>query len=308
MDKQLSAIVVSITPFDDKGNLDEAAYRAHLRRMLEPGLAVYVAGSGSGEAYSLTMEERDRVMAIAVEELKGKMEVRAMGCEPRLVEEMVEFLHRAELAKVDAAQIFSLEIGHGAKPSNAELDHYYSTVIGSTSLPVYLSSHRAAGYFLPLDLIERLVDRFPNVAGVAYSGPDIPYIAELISRVGDRVKIHSAGPGNALTMLGLGANGFMGGEGNFMPVMFSRVITAWQNKDMEALRTSFSTLMGLTGISNRYGGSSMRAMKPLMNAFGLPGGTLRSPRVAVGGKELDEVIAAVLKLKIPGAPALLKKS
>ena len=302
MNKKLSAIVICLTPFDNDGKLDEAALRRQLGRLREAGVSVYVAGSGSGEAYALNREERDRVMAISVEELKGKVPVRAMGCEPRVISDMVEFMQAAARANVDAAQIFSLDIGHGSKPTTPELERYYSTVIESTSLPVYLSSHRAAGYFIPLDLIESLIKRYPTIHGVAYGGADIGYLAELITRVGDRVEIHSAGPGNALSVLGLGGNGFMGGEGNFSPTLFAAVIAAWQAKDHAQLRESFGKLIALTAISSQYGGSAMRALKPLMNAFGLPGGTLRPPRLPISAADLDIVVKAVLRLNIPGTP------
>ena len=307
MDKKLSAVVISITPFDAEGRLDEGALRRQLGRFRDAGVSVYVAGSGSGEGYALTPEERDRVLTVAVEELKGKVPVRAMGCEPRLIGEMVDFMRAAERARVDAAQIFSLEIGHGSKPTVAEMDKYYSTVIESTSLPVYLSSHRAAGYFLPLDLIERLVKRYSSIAGIAYSGTDIGYLADLIKRVGERIEVHGAGPANALTVLGLGGNGFMGGEGNLVPALFASVIAAWQARDMDRLRESYGKVIGLTAISNRFGGSSMRAMKPLMNAFGLPGGTLRPPRLPIGVADLEEVVQAVLRLDIPGLPPLASR-
>lgn len=304
MNKKLSVIVISITPFDDNGQLDEAAFRKHLRRLRDAGVSVYVAGSGTSEGYALTREERERVLAIAVEELKGKVPVRAMGCEPRLTGEMVDFMRCAEAARVDAAQIFSLDIGHGAKPTRAELDRYYSTVIESTSLPLVLSSHRTAGYHLPLELVESLAKRYPNLTGMNYAGTDITHLAEIISRFGDRLEIHCAGPTNAIATLALGGNGFMGGEGNFSPALVQTVITAFEAKDMDALRISFGKLMALTAINNRYGGSSMRAMKPLLNAFGLPGGTLRSPRLPVSAADLDEVVKAVLKLDIPGIPKI----
>ena len=48
MTKKLSAIVISITPFDEKGRLDEPAFRFHLGRLREAGVAVFVGGSGSG--------------------------------------------------------------------------------------------------------------------------------------------------------------------------------------------------------------------------------------------------------------------
>ncbi|MBI3043874.1 MAG: dihydrodipicolinate synthase family protein [Betaproteobacteria bacterium] len=302
MVKKSSVVVISITPFDEKGGLDEAAFRNQLGRMREAGVSVYVCGGGSGEAYALTPEERDRVMIIAVEELKGRVPVRAMGFEPRIASEMVDFVRAAERAKVDAAQIFSLEVGHGAKPTYAEMEKYYATVIESTSLPVYLSSHRSVGYFLPLDLIESLVKRYPSIAGIAYGGSEATYLAELIKRVGDRIEVHCAGPSMALTALGLGGNGFMGGEGNLSPQLVASVISAWQAKDMDRLRVSFGKLIALNGIDTRYGGtpSSMRAMKPLMNAFGLPGGYLRPPRLPIGAAELKEVIQAVNSLELPG--------
>src|SRR6185436_306459 len=167
MGKKRYCIVISITPFDAEGRLDEPALRAHLRRLGEAGVSVYVGGSGSGEGYALSFEERERVFAIAVEELKGKVPIAAMGCEPHLPGEMVEFLRRAEANKLDFAQIFSLDIGHSATPTPREMEKYYSTVIDSSSIPVYLSSHYSAGYFLPIDLIEKLVNRFPTIAGVA---------------------------------------------------------------------------------------------------------------------------------------------
>lgn len=300
MSKKLSVVVVSLTPFDDDYKLDEAAFRTHLSRLREAGVSVYVGGSGSGEGYSLTPAERDRVLTIAVEELKGHVPCRAMGCEPRTADEMVDFLRVAERAGVDAAQIFSLDIGHGSKPGTAELEQYYTTAISSVSIPVYLSSHHAAGYFLPVPLIEKLADRFPNLAGIAYGGPNIPYLAHLIEKLGDRMEVHCAGPGNGLSVLAMGGNGFMGGEGNLTPKLVQSVIDGWASGDFGLAKRSFVKLMEFERVYTLYnGGSSMRSMKPLMNRLGLPAGRLRPPRKPITEPELDEVHAAVMKMNLP---------
>jgi dihydrodipicolinate synthase/N-acetylneuraminate lyase len=302
MDKKRYVIVISITPFDNEGRLDEAAFRAHLRRLGDAGVSVYVGGSGSGEGYALSFEERERVFALAVEELKGKVPIAAMGCEPHLPGEMVEFLRRAEYNKLDFAQVFSLHMGHSAIPTARELENYYSSVLGSSSIPVYLSSHYTAGYFLPIDLIEKLVSRFPTIAGVAYGGPDVTYLDELVRRVGERVDVVCAGPANGVSVLALGGNGFMGGEGNFSPQLVAAVISAFETRDMEGLREAFSKLMAFAAIQKRYGGSSMRAMKPLLNAYGLPGGTLRPPRLPITAEELEGVLKQTVELALPGLP------
>src|SRR5690242_19555935 len=117
MDKnKLSVITIAITPFDSAGRVDEAGFRAHLRRLREGGVSAYIAGSGSGEGYSLTPDEVDRVLTIAVEELKGKVGVYADGVEPRTTREMVNYVKRVGKLGTDAVRIMPLEIGHAAKP------------------------------------------------------------------------------------------------------------------------------------------------------------------------------------------------
>ncbi len=303
---KLSTYVVSATPFDDQGQLDETSLRQHLRRLLKAGVdGVYMGGAGAGEIFSMTPDERDRMLAIAVEELKGKIAVRSMGWEPHVVEEMVDFVRRTEPIKPDAVMIFSIDMGHGVKPTVKEMDRYYSTVIDSTSLPTVLSLSFIVGYFPPLDLIERLLDRFSSIIGIAHGGPDINYLSELIHRVGDRVEVHHAGRDNILTTLYLGGNGWEGYEGNFAPELYVSILSAFRAKDEKRLSESFIKLMALNGLTACYGGSSsMRAMKPLMNAFGFPGGgTLRSPRLPISSEELDKLVKAVLRLELPGIPA-----
>lgn len=304
MSKKLSVIVVSITPFDAQGRLDEGLFRKHLGRLRAAGVSAYIGGGGSGEGFTLSRDERDQVLAIAVEELKGKVPVRAMGCEPRLAAEMVDYLRAAERAKVDAAQIFSLEIGHGAKPTVAEMDLYYSTALGSTSVNCVISSHPTVGYFVPIDLLESLAKRFPNFTGIAYGGSDTTYLAELIARLGDRLEIHCAGPFNAMNVLTMGGNGFMGGEGNFCPELVQSIIAYWEKSDMTMLGDAFSKVLRFAATHTPYGGSSgVRSMKPLMNTFGMPGGHVRPPRVAIPQGELDKLVQNVLKLNIPGVPS-----
>ncbi len=296
-----SVKVISVTPFDLDGALDEAAYRQHLSRLAEAGVTVWVAGSGTSEGYTLTSEERDRVLEISVQELKGKVPVQAMGCEPRLTSEMVDFLRAAERAGVDAAQIFSLQIGHTTKVTAREMRLYYETALGSTDLPLYLSSHAASGYFIPIDMIEALADKYPNLAGVAYGGNDMTHFAEMIARLRDRMQVHCAGPANALTCLGLGGHGFMGGEGNFSPRLVQDVIDAWNANDRDKVRDSFAALMAFASVYGRFGGgSAARGLKPLMNAYGLPGGELRLPRLPIDEAELKQMIALIRQIPIPG--------
>jgi dihydrodipicolinate synthase/N-acetylneuraminate lyase len=96
----------------------------------------------------------------------------------------------------------------------------------------------------------------------------------------------------------------MGNEGNFAPTLVASVITAFRDGNAAALKESFGKLMSLAAIVRRYGGSSLRGLKPMLNAFGLPGGTLREPRLPLDSGEVEKMAKAVAALQIPGAPVL----
>ena len=84
-----STFVISITPFDGDERVDEDALRGHLRKLAASLIGVYLAGSGSGEGYTLNSIEVARILQIGKEELAGKVPFRAMGVEPRTADEMI---------------------------------------------------------------------------------------------------------------------------------------------------------------------------------------------------------------------------
>lgn len=300
MSKELSVVVISIIPFLENGQIDEAGYRQHLRRLVKAGCAVYVAGSSSSEAFTLTAEDLDRVLQISREELDGKTTYRAMGFEPRQASELITFMKHVEKARIDTAQIFSLDIGHGTRPSEAEMELYYRTIIDSTPLKIHLSCHpRSIGFALPIPMIKRLCDRYPQITGIAYGGLDMSYLAELIAHLGDRLQIHNAGPAIAVNTLALGGNGFMGTEGNVAPELVRSVIDAWAAKDYNQLRLSYGKLMRLADILQRGGGKAVRSVKPILNAMNLAGGHLRPPRLPISEEDVQKRLVDILELDIP---------
>ena len=59
----------------------------------------------------------------------------------------------AKRAGVDAAQVYSLDVGHGHVPTPAELDRYFSEVLSNSDIPSVLSTHQSVGYVIPAPVI-----------------------------------------------------------------------------------------------------------------------------------------------------------
>jgi 4-hydroxy-tetrahydrodipicolinate synthase len=287
---------VSITPFDAAGRLDEGGFRKHLQRMAAADVGVYVGGGGSGEGFVLTADERRRVLAIAVEELRGKVPVRSMGVETRSAAEMIEYTREAESAGVDAAQIYSLDPGHGHRPTPDEIRGYLIDVLSATTVPSVLSTHQSVGYRISVGTLTDVVDRFDHVVGVNTSHPDVGYLAEIIDAVGDKVDVHVGGPLQALTALALGANGFLSSEANLAPRLCRSVIAAYERGDGDELLVAFDRLARLS--MALYGRGGIRATKAVLNRLGLPGGYPRKPQLPVADETIDALMTTIASLGI----------
>jgi 4-hydroxy-tetrahydrodipicolinate synthase len=281
-----STFVISLTPFFKDGRLDDDGLRAHLARLGAAGVGVYVAGSGSGEGYALTLDEQSQVLRIAADELKGKVPVRGMGVEPHTAREMIAFGKAVEEAGLDAMQLYSVDVGHGVTPTPREIERYLDDVLSHVEVPAVLSTHHKAGYLIPLDVLERIVERHDHVIGINCTTPALPYLSKLVGQLGERVEIHVGGPAHALTVLSLGGHGYCCSEGNLAPRLCVSVTDRYNEDDLAATHDAFAKVIRLF-TANRYG--SIRGIKMALQLLGLPGGYPRLPRLPVTDDERHEI-------------------
>jgi 4-hydroxy-tetrahydrodipicolinate synthase len=293
---QPSTFVISITPFAEDGGFDEPALRGHLQRMAAAGIGVYLGGGGSGEGYVLTPAESVRLLEIGVEELKGKVPVRAMGVEPRTSDDMIAFMEMAAVTGVEAAQIYSLDQGHGHRPTRDEIYRYFDDVLRAGTLPAVLSTHQSVGYQVPVTMLVEFADRFDHLIGINTSHQDLGYLTALVDALGDRLEIHVGGPQLALTALALGATGYLSSEGNLAPRLCMGVIEAYGDNDAHRMGQLFGTLLRLS--ATFYGAGGIRATKRALSALGLPGGFPRLPQLPVSDATVPALLQAIEELDI----------
>jgi len=294
-----SVFVISITPFDAAGRLDEGALRAHLDRMADANVGVYLGGGGSGEGFTLSDAEARRVLEIGVDQIGGRVPVRAMGIEPRTAQQMIDYLAVAADVGVDAAQVYSLDPGHGHRPTPAEVETYLRSVLESTSLPCIVSSHQSVGYRVSARLLSHLADEHPHLVGVNCSHGDIGALVELADAVAGRLCIHVGGPMQALSCLALGGQGYLTSEANLAPRLCRSVIDAYAAGDLPTTFSAFAEVVRLSGLL--YGHGGIRATKAVLDRLGLPGGTVRPPQLTVTAEVVDAVLA---HLDAAGVPAV----
>jgi 4-hydroxy-tetrahydrodipicolinate synthase len=297
--RNAAVFTISITPFDKDGNLDEDGFRAHMRRFAAAGMGTYVGGGGSGEGYSLTDDEARRVVEMAVQELKGKVPVRAMGKEPRTAKEMIAFATMAKDVGADAIQIYSLDVGHGHAPTQEELETYFNEVISAVKHPLVLSTHQSVGYRIPAELIGKLVQANDHIIGVNCSHQDLGYLAAIIDGAAGK-PVLVGGPMQGPVNLALGGNGYLCSEGNLAPKLCVSAIQHYAKGDLAATMDAFGKIVRLS--QTLYGAGGIRMTKAVLGSMGLPGGYPRKPRLPVAEEKLAQVLKVVRGLEIPELP------
>jgi len=186
-------------------------------------------------------------------------------------------------------QVYPLDVGHGNRPRPDELRRYLSEVLDAVTLPVVLSSHFSVGYALPPDLVAELVQEHDGIVGVNCSHDDLTALVALLDAVGDRVEVHVGGPMHALSCLALGGQGFLSSEGNLAPALCVSVVDAYGRGDFAACGVTYARLVRLHVGLRRLGG--IAAVKCALDLLGLPGGTVRPPRLPLDADRRAAVAA-----------------
>src|SRR6266851_3060762 len=168
-----------VTAFRKDLSLDEEAMRRLVRRQMAAGINFLVPCGTTGESPTLSHQEHLRVVAITLEEAKGKVPVLAGagGYDTRHVIEMAR-----EAERMGADGILSVTPYYN-KPTQEGLYHHFKAIASSTSLPIILYNvpPRTNVNIDPATL--RRLSEIENIIGVKEASGNISQITQVIQQV-----------------------------------------------------------------------------------------------------------------------------
>jgi 4-hydroxy-tetrahydrodipicolinate synthase len=174
---------IPCTPFDERGELDEASLRREVRFCLACGAHGIVAPVNASEFYTLRDDERQRVVRIVAEENGGRVPFVA-GCSAWSVQHAVLLARQARVAGADAIIAMPPVI---RKATGQEIFDYYAAIADAGGLPVILQDFiPPIGTPMPVDLMARMLREIPGVRFLKEEtalGPHV--ISEVRARCGD---------------------------------------------------------------------------------------------------------------------------
>jgi 4-hydroxy-tetrahydrodipicolinate synthase len=163
-----SILTAMVTPFDERGRVDEEAAVRLMHHLVEHGSDGLVVCGTTGEAATLDDEEHLRVIELAVSELGGSHTIIA-GVGSNDTRHAVMLTERATALRPDALLAVN---PYYNRPSRRGIVAHYREVVRATDLPILLYNiPQRTGSDMPNDLLVELA-QLDNIVGVKQANPD----------------------------------------------------------------------------------------------------------------------------------------
>lgn len=278
-----------LTPFDDRGSVDEQALRRYVDHLLPRVNGLFVCGSyGSGPL--MTVQQRMTVASVVTDAVAGQVPVLLhVGAADTAT--AIELTRHALDVGVDAvAAVTPYYYRHGT----AEVESYYRSLIETTSLPVLAYNNpKYSNFGLTPEVVAGLAEH--GLAGMKDSSGDISLFYSFRAAIDYPGFTFLIGSQTLLLpALVMGGHGCVSGLANVFPELLSDLLGAWRRGDIAVaagLQGRANALRKLTGA-----GIPVPFYHAVLPLYGVDIGSPRAPFQSLSEGRVDEIRSELTRL------------
>ena len=282
-------LTAAVTPFDSRGAVDFGKFRELCRHLVETGSDGVVVAGTTGEAPTLSDEERLTLFATAVDELGGRATVVA-GTGTYSTAHSIHLTEKAHELGVDA---FLIVTPYYSKPPQRAIVEHFKAIADVTDKPivVYNIPARVVINIEPETIAE--LAEIPNVAAVKQANDDL---AQAKSIVGLGLDLYAGDDNLVQPFLELGGVGGVCVHTHVVGPQVKEQVRLVREGDVEAARTIDVELAPayelLKVVTNPI------AIKCALNLLGHDVGGHRLPLVDPTDEEREAVRSCLERLRL----------
>lgn len=285
-----------VTHFDAEQEFAEATYREHIEWLSAYPVAGLFAAGGTGEYFSLTLDEVSRVVSAAVQQVGGRTAV--LGPAGGSVRTAVEQARAVEAAGGDGILLFPPYLTEAGQEGLAA---YVEAVCRATTLGVIVY-HRANAQYSAETLV-RLADRLPNFIGFKDGVGSIEQMTQIYSTLGDRLTYVGGLPTAetfALPYLELGVTTYSSAMFNFVPDFAIDFYNAVRRRDHASVFAALRDFVHpYLDVRNRVPGYAVSIVKAGLDAVGRTGGPVRPPLQELTPEDRRDLAQVIERAAVP---------
>ena len=266
-----------ITPMnnDPEQTVNHQALREQVERLLAGGVHGIFPMGTNGEAYALSFQEKEEILATVIDQVKGRVPVYAgTGC--ITTAETIRLSKRAEELGADALSIITPSF---ALASQKELYDHYTAVAKAVNLPIILYNipARTGNKLLP-ETVEKLARDVDVIMGAKDSSGDRDNLKAYIDQTKDLDKdfsVLAGNDGNILFCLENGGKGGIAGRANIWPGTVASIYNHFAAGELEEARKAQEAVGKIQPVFKF--GNPNTIIKKAVALMGYPVGDCRRP-------------------------------
>jgi len=219
-----------VTPFRN-GAIDAAAFEKLIESQIAAGITGIVAVGTTGESPTLSSDEREQVIRLAVTIAQKRCKVLA-GTGSNSTQHAITDTQTAEKIGVDGALLVA---PYYNKPSQEGLFRHFKTIANATSLPIMLYNIPGrCGVDIGPDTVVRLAGECRNIASIKEASGSVERVSELCRRLPDAFTILSGDDSLTLPFMSVGAVGVVSVASNLFPAEVCALVRAYESGDAKS--------------------------------------------------------------------------
>lgn len=305
----LSGVIpANILPLTTDLDIDETAYRVHLEALVStPGVRGLTCNGHAAEVASLDREERRRAVAVAVDQVAGRVPV-VSGVYAENHLQAATLAKDAEAEGADALLLFPLN-ALLFDAGGAAAVHHVERISEAVRLPLVAFLYPAwTNLQYDLDTFLRICE-IPTVTAVKDWSLDIRVhesYHNALRETGRSISYLTSFSTNLLPALALGADGILSGHGSVIAGLQAELFDAVREGRMAEAHGVYERIQLLTSVVYRSPMANMYArMKEQLRMLGHETGTaVRPPLWQVDADERTRLRDALVNAGLPvGVPA-----
>ena len=276
-----------VTPFDANNKIDFNAFEKLLVHFREAGVTGWVPNGSTGEYFSQSTEERRSVLEFVKDFANGD-EILIAGTNANATREVIE---QTEMAKEIGYDNVLLAPPVYTRPTQAELQKHYETVLDAVDVNLVLYSYPAKdGSDISFELMDAMADN-PRVIAIKESSGVLQRAIDISSRYDSRIQLVSGSDDIALDFMFWGAESWICGPSNCMAKACCDLDRAYKSGDLDKARDMMRKLYRVMNILES--GKFVQKIKYGCELQGLSVGECRAPLGPLTDDEKAEMRSAM---------------
>jgi len=276
-----------ITPFTANDELDLNMFEQNLNAQLEAGVHGVIIGGSLGEASTLTTNEKEILVKLALEKIAGKIPVVLNVAESATMDALVQ----VKFAKQWNVQGLMLLPPMRYKSDDRETVEYFKTIANSTDLPIMIYNN-PVDYKIEVtaNMFEEMIE-CENITAVKESTREVSNVTRMRNRFGNRYKILCGVDTIAMEELLLGADGWVAGLVNAFPRETVAIYNLAKSRKIDEATKIYRWFMPLLELDIHP--KLVQYIKLAAAQTGLGTEHVRPPRLRLVGEEREKILKII---------------